>query len=913
MKTSEMHGVTSSEMQVFLNSVVEFMDISGKLVYPIHLAQQSNRKALEALQTLNVLRKANASELIFAHQSQFDYLSAERVSSQIRDDELTLQNWLEQKGQSLFCREQLRLILSNLRDTANQKYLEHIEYLTGSLITRFHIKLLAFSFLGSVREPSDKEAELIKKLVEDTKIREHVIDNVLSQRPAWVEKFLQLGYLTEMHQSEENWVRERAYWVHRSVSEDLPTRFIELASENLTSPNPWPERLRNFVFRGNEATEPDELFQFRLEVIDETGELPQYVDWEKLPAGNEYRLFEILRRFVKRFGVSVNSSLETTAPNADSLFARSVEDVVKIANREPVEALKLSYCFIRYLLRLRNIVNDERRQENLDFSSAYNFDQELEKLLEIVTQVFVESGKTLIRGDYSRFVEFSSIASDHCSELIQRSLISIWQEVEDAHLDAAINWLASAPKKRFDVGNADQASRFAPAEEMIRKLCKKCSTAVLDELQKEIENFKDCQAHEDFKWYLKNEYFRQYHGFHNEIGLAQYVLFSAIPSNLRNAVAHRRVDEGDAKFAGLPKPRKSALGGWVQSSIPRDRLKFVTDQQWIEIVKGDWNKQGNWRGRGGIVREASHEQFSRAMGDQAEREPRRFADLALKLPSGSGDAYLSSILWSLQKQQPPKNKDRKDLEGWERPTHGQAIAVLRHVGFRTVGDFGRGFCNIVSSYDDVKWPDDILENLKQYALDHPDPHEGSYAISSTKDVEGERISVPDYDGCAINSVRPLAARAIGHILYDNHNLFSEFESTVNLMVADSSPFVRIGSISACLPILNFDRDKAVGLFITGCNFEDAKHRSGILGSHNTNTFLRYALHSHSEELAPVILAMKNSSQPKLQMTGAQWIVSEWLRYGGFKKEVSNCVNGNVEQRKGTASWWAIFGIASLIP
>ena len=294
-------------------------------------------------------------------------------------------------------------------------------------------------------------------------------------------------------------------------------------------------------------------------------------------------------------------------------------------------------------------------------------------------------------------------------------------------------------------------------------------------LQLEIENYKDPQAVENYKWYLKNKYFRRWHYFCNEIGLAQYVLFSAIPSTLRNGIAQRRVNEGHAKFGSLPKSRKSRGAGFVQSSIPKDRLSLLTDKQWLKIVKRDWSKRGGrWPRKDGIIREASHESFSRAMGDQAEREPRRFADLALNLPSGFGDVYLSSILWSLQKQQPPKNKEGKDLEGWERPTHDQAIAVLQHVGFRMEGDFGRGFCNIISSYDDIRWPDDILENLKKYALDHPDPKEGRYAISSSKDVEGERVSLPDYDGCAINSVRPLAARAIGHVLHENHNLFPQF-------------------------------------------------------------------------------------------------------------------------------------------
>ena len=121
----ETYGVTTEEMRRLLNTIIEFMDCNGKLVYSAHLARQTDRRALGALQTLNVLRSTNSTDLIFGHQSQFDYLLAEKIATQIRNYELSLQEWLRQKGQSLFCREQLRLILSNLRDTAREKYFDY--------------------------------------------------------------------------------------------------------------------------------------------------------------------------------------------------------------------------------------------------------------------------------------------------------------------------------------------------------------------------------------------------------------------------------------------------------------------------------------------------------------------------------------------------------------------------------------------------------------------------------------------------------------------------------------------------------------------------------------------------------------------------------------------------------------------
>ena len=254
------------------------------------------------------------------------------------------------------------------------------------------------------------------------------------------------------------------YWVHRSVAEELPISFVEFASKYLNAHEPWPDRLQNFALSGNVILEPDELFKFRLDVIDQTGQFPQYAEWKELPPGKEHRLFEILRRFVKRFGLVVSSNAKTINPNVDSLFGRSIEHIVSIATRKPEEAWKLSLCCIRYLIRLHQMVDEDRIQVNPNFSSSYDFEQQIEKTIELFNQLLIGSGTKLIHDHFPRFQKFSSNASSLNSDLIQRSLVAIWQEVGEERADAAINWLTSAPNLRFAVGSSDQASRYTPAE-----------------------------------------------------------------------------------------------------------------------------------------------------------------------------------------------------------------------------------------------------------------------------------------------------------------------------------------------------------------------------------------------------------------------------------------------------------------
>ncbi|TWT84790.1 hypothetical protein CA13_62700 [Planctomycetes bacterium CA13] len=163
--------------------------------------------------------------------------------------------------------------------------------------------------------------------------------------------------------------------------------------------------------------------------------------------------------------------------------------------------------------------------------------------------------------------------------------------------------------------------------------------------------------------------------------------------------------------------------------------------------------------------------------------------------------------------------------------------------------------------------------------------------------KGNSAAIADLYKPATNLLRLDKPRAIGQVLFDKPELFRVFESTINLLITDWSPSVRMGAINICFPILNLDRNKAVQLFLAGCDLESTQQRDGILSSHIASDFLRYALHSHSKELAPIILSMKNSSQPELQMTGAQWIISERLQHGAFEEEIGSCIKGSVEHRK----------------
>src|SRR5690606_28569010 len=83
-------------------------------------------------------------------------------------------------------------------------------------------------------------------------------------------------------------------------------------------------------------------------------------------------------------------------------------------------------------------------------------------------------------------------------------------------------------------------------------------------------------------------------------------------------------------------------GGWVTSAIPPDKLPCVSDRVWLSIIARQWpgTRPHRWKQHDkDTVGEVSIEQFARALGAAARRDPQRFARLALSVPPKSSPAY----------------------------------------------------------------------------------------------------------------------------------------------------------------------------------------------------------------------------------------------------------------------------------
>ena len=110
-----MRGVPTTEVEALLDEVTTYMESRCRLDAAARLLEQ-HPVAADALQSLNVLQVADR-RVSFCHQSYLDYEVARKLLGAIDCDSASVLTWLGgRERQSLFRREQLRLVLLRMRD-----------------------------------------------------------------------------------------------------------------------------------------------------------------------------------------------------------------------------------------------------------------------------------------------------------------------------------------------------------------------------------------------------------------------------------------------------------------------------------------------------------------------------------------------------------------------------------------------------------------------------------------------------------------------------------------------------------------------------------------------------------------------------------------------------------------------------
>lgn len=878
------YSISDQMAEETMAAICTWAEDKGQLDFPVNLV--ANSTLLESLASESYLDALPPSRYRVAHQRYLDHQIAVSVQRQILRTGHSVVEWLRSTDQSLMRREQVRHVLSMLRDDDPVTYGSTLDQLVSGAGVREHLRDLTLRFLAELDQPTGEEQTLVVRLLRDDEWRHRVLSRVITT-PIWFAVVVDEGLIDEWLQSADEPLARRAAWLckpnvehHAARVEATMRRLVEAgglmieralwclwpASEFDT---PWIARVRFAAQR-----------QGKLK-----GDMSEVVHLAKTnPIAALRHARHLFRWDLAHWS---RPGLITTKPEAfDRWLSRRTKDgadLQTVATSEPqatFEALApIFYRSIRWgIRRSREQPRSERRL--LAFRSPRRrANVILRETLTVAARVLAQTNPAWLSEQLKRFADFRSKSAT----VFVLDTVSL---LPPEHSAWGLQWVTTDPR-RCGVKGRWSADYFG-ARRAIRQLCSHAETDV-SALVNALVHFHDTTDLESVRY--RDRCRREGSGLiPNRYGLAQYLLLSALPPFKLTSEQRHRVQQWRSKF-GAPRsyrPKRDGGFGFVSHPIPHDRVDRVSDREWLRIVSAERQIRPSppfkMRGRGYV--DYSHHALSQALGAAAKRCPARFMRLAMRMPVGVPPDYLGAVLRAAEMVEPTVDSG----PDWSVAPVASVEEVLERFKARRDTYYSEALAGCIRHRAAEAWSHTTIRQVCEIAMTHPDPAPGQYRIGITEESA-------DVVNGAINCARGRAVEAVVALLWHRQDEMRPLlVETARTVVTDPHPCVRVAAIGLALPLVEENADLALTIFDQACSHPDDR----ILGSYHMGHTLSYFWWRDDQRVQRTVARMASSAIDAVAKHGALIATMMARRRGRLTDVTQACIGGTVPQRRGVA-------------
>lgn len=782
----------------------------------------------------------DGGSLRFFHESFFDYSFA-RCFCKTGE---TLFAFLTKGSddQQLFRRSQVRQILGYRREHRLSEYLVDLETMLSSEEIRFHIRRMVAAGLRQITNPKREELEILLKYLFDHELSGSV-SGALRSNAGWFDLLVSNGIVKKWMNSSDERLVNLAVWIlsesdlHKSHSE----RVAELLEPYFGKSEAWNNYFRS-IFSWGIAHKSQRMWELFLRFF-QAGGLDR--NDANLGRGVWGRLHEAEKEAPKRVIDLAKIWLERTFRTYDDGTSWSIFDrcdsnksdegsraIAESAKAEPAYFLEQVLPEVVAIIRATTV-----NHADTVVNRAWPYLSSLKHVFDVNDAILLEiwrAFRELAKSQPQKLRDWIATFRNEPHETFGYLIMEAYSANPAVFADECAQYMLDH-HPRFYIGygswSGEGHGESAVSRRTIEAISPWCSQSIIDKLEDAIVN--QCDEYE-----RSNPKRR---------GFAEYLLLQSIAENRRSNRVTVRISELSCNFpkipTAIPEDDFSSMAKFVGSPIPVDRLPLMTDDQWISAtLKYDGSTD---RFEGGPV------ELSRALCDLVMDNPGRFAALAIKMPDTVEEAYFSAILDGLTggfTNRNEKEKSENDRKLAAIPT-SRFSTVIHRLHSLPDRPCGRAIVRCIQKLADRELPDDLLEIVSWYAMNDPDPNTEIWQQT----VNGTQYYGGDAYTFGINTVRGHAAEAIGSLLYEHKDRWEKLEPSIRVLVDDSSIAVRICSINALLPLLNYARDDAVAMFVHCC-----QEHEEIWASPPFGRFLHYAILTHYHRMEELLNKALNS-------------------------------------------------------
>lgn len=809
----------------------------------------------------------------FGHESFFDYCFARTFAGGNQE----LADFLEADPQHLFRRAQTRQVLVYLRDDDQPRYVRNAAALLTSKKIRSHLKLLVIELIAAFPEPAEDEWAILLPRIESElesirrneanadKIAARAFDSFRGSRTLFCVAD-RLGCIERWLNSGEPWLENVMATYLRWQTQEHGDRVAELVEPFAGRGGEWTARLR-YMMEVHDLGKSRRYFELFLRLLDD-GTLDEARDrfasngtfWSMLHGLSKERpdwCAEVAARWLDRQLARATASREDGRPPKLSMHDHAgVHDLFESARNAP-------QAFLAHVLpSVVRAAEAATYPEKQDFPRDSIWSLRMTGPYISLETAYLSACETAIESigkekpkELQAFVALLRASRTYTANGL---LLSAYMVAGEYFAEEAMTLLCAEPA-RLRCGYSDSSHWISKC--LIEKCSPHCSAKTFAALEVVLSEYST-----DYERSVDSGEIR---------GRASFTLLSALAPSRRSAKTCERIAELAAKFHAPDSAPRGIRSYTVVSPIAEEAAKEMSDDEWLAAMV-------EYRGVG-HHRDWEHpeiggeQELASMMRKFVEREPERFAKLALSFPPGTGSTYLMNVLYGLKEAAIP--------------------AALKVDVARKVFDLNDEACltaaaDVLSKIVGEFLPQDAIAFLARSATEHPNPDRELWRAEKAGEVayfNGDILT------CGINTVRGRSAEAIRDLLFGDRRYLDAFLPTIERLVRDPNVSVRACAASTLLGVAVHDANKAVSLFNMLAETEDA-----FLATYFAEDFIRRGLDKHLAVMRPHIERMLRSEQAKVRQAGARLACLARLTHNEADDLAAIALNGDAASRLGVA-------------
>jgi hypothetical protein len=856
------------------NEIVSKMEKSGRLVVPESIIlKKYSPVALQYLISQGLL-KVGSRNIMFVHQSFFDYFLVETMLEDIYDGISILEVIGEPDKQTPMRRYQIQMLLQILQGEDFDLFIELGKEIIEDENIRFYMKYVYLEVLGQSNIMTGDLKCLLKKYIYDSRYNEYFYEAVFRGNKIFIMFLINEGYITKW--LEDNEKISMAVDFMASVCEFIQGETINIITPLLFKDKETDYKLYN-CFPRDIIVDSDDMFSLRIRILEIYPELiSHYYNFKELSRRNFKRALLILRLIVEKCKDKRRSDL-------NSYVEEIFEDIENMAIEDGEFAIQL-------LLPLVPEGSDYYDDKLNGWINRYG------KVCEggrACVSILKKAMKYLIENEVETFLSLLNQYRNYNLIIINEIFIETLIYLPETFADEVLNWLISGNGCHLLNRTGIEEDQLLHSKMILTRFSKYCDVHTFKKVEDYIVSLKE----EDAKYILMRRinYFKDTgeHVYWSFWGEMQYSLLPALDkdrlsNSIRNLikVLSRKFENQHKKYNNL-----SSHCGTVRSSISLTSELF-SNRTWKKIIlnnKVPKSDNSKWITAKQGFYESSVREFAQTLEYEGKKNPTRFAHLALELPDEISDSYIGAFISIVGSTKSENIKENNEI--WSKAPIELAEKVIVRFRKGKEKSYDSRICWSIYNRSSENWSEDIIKLICDIAINNSNPKENEVIVTNAEDRE-----MVTYDmllSNSINSTRGIAAVTLGKLLWNNLSIYKDVKRAVESLIKDKHPAVRMASIECLCPIYNTDREwakeKVIELF-----------ESDIRIAAHTNSYklVHLIYKDYKDRLCNIIRAMFYSKDKDVCKAGARYICNLNILHGDFNDLIFSKEEFNIHQKKG---------------